>query len=99
MQKCMKVPSGPLIFNNGDKLKMAFDVNKHRLVPKHSKLSESDKKKLLEEYKINVFSLPKIIQEDPTIIKLNAKMGDVIKIERDSKTAGTTSYYRVVIES
>ena len=78
---------------------MAFDVNKHLLIPKHSKLNESDKKKLLDEYKIDVFSLPKITTEDPAIAKFNAKVGDVIKIERDSKTAGTTSYYRVVVES
>ncbi|MBT3814676.1 DNA-directed RNA polymerase subunit H [Candidatus Woesearchaeota archaeon] len=78
---------------------MTLDGNKHLLIPKHSKLNESDKKKLLEEYKINVFSLPKITSEDPAIVKFNAKVGDVIKIERDSKTAGTTSYYRVVVES
>jgi len=78
---------------------MAFDVNKHLLIPKHSKLSESDKKKLLDEYKIGVFSLPKIAIEDPAIAKFNVKVGDVIKIERDSKTAGATSYYRVVVES
>lgn len=78
---------------------MAFDVNKHLLVPKHSKLSDSEKKKLLEKYHLDVFSLPKIMVNDPAIAKLNAKAGDVIKIERESQTAGTSTYYRVVTEN
>lgn len=77
---------------------MAFDVSKHILVPKHSKLSDSEKNKLLEKYNINVLELPKILKEDPAIAKLDVKVGDVIKIERKSKTAGTSDYYRVVIE-
>lgn len=78
---------------------MAFDINKHFLVPKHTKISEAEKKKLLETYNINFTALPKILKDDPAIAKLNLKAGDVVKIERESKTAGNTVYYRVVIES
>ena len=77
---------------------MVFDVNKHFLVPKHSKASEAEVKKLFEKYHINSISLPKILREDPAIIKLNLTAGDIVKIERNSKTAGKTIYYRVVIE-
>jgi DNA-directed RNA polymerase subunit H (RpoH/RPB5) len=77
---------------------MAFDVNKHELVPKHSKLNESEKKKLFEDYNIDFKSLPKILKSDSAIEKLGVKAGDIIKIERDSKTAGTTIYYRLVLE-
>jgi DNA-directed RNA polymerase subunit H (RpoH/RPB5) len=77
---------------------MTFEVNKHILVPKHSKLNDSEKKKLLEEHHIEIKSLPKILKDDPAIEKLGVKAGDVIKIERKSITAGTAIYYRVVIE-
>jgi DNA-directed RNA polymerase subunit H (RpoH/RPB5) len=77
---------------------MTFEVNKHILVPKHSKLNDSEKKKLLEEHHIEIKSLPKILKDDPAIEKLGIKAGDVIKIERKSITAGTAIYYRVVIE-
>ena len=77
---------------------MTFDITKHRLVPKHVKLSDSEKKKLFGDYHIDIKGLPRILKEDSAIAKLNAKPGDIIKIERASKTAGTTFYYRVVIE-
>jgi DNA-directed RNA polymerase subunit H len=77
---------------------MAFDVNKHRLVPKHSKLNDSEVKKLCENYHIKVKDLPRILKDDSGIIKLNVKSGDIVKVERVSRTAGVTTYYRVVID-
>ncbi len=75
---------------------MTFDVTKHFLVPKHQKLSEAEAKKVLERYAVDLQSLPKILKDDPVIAKLSVKGGDIIKIERSSKTAGTSVYYRVV---
>jgi len=75
---------------------MAFDVNKHYLVPKHSKASDSEKQELFKKYGISERDLPKITVRDPTIAKLNVKEGDVIKIERPSPTAGIAVYYRAV---
>tara|TARA_Y100000310_G_scaffold340474_1_gene436381 strand:+ start:160 stop:396 length:237 start_codon:yes stop_codon:yes gene_type:complete len=77
---------------------MAFDVNKHSLVPKHTKVSDSEKNKILEKFGIKVNGLPKIGLNDSAIAKFTPKIGDVIKIERASKTAGVTIYYRVVVE-
>jgi DNA-directed RNA polymerase subunit H len=76
---------------------MTVDITKHQLVPKHSVLADSKKEKLFKEFNISSRQLPKIIVDDPAIIKLDAKAGDVILIERDSKTSGVTKYYRVVI--
>jgi len=76
---------------------MTFNITKHKLVPKHSKLSESEKEKVLEAYGITIKQLPKISKEDPAIKSFDVKNGDIIKIERPSKTAGTAIYYRVVI--
>jgi len=77
---------------------MPSDTNKHFLVPKHSKASDAEVKKILEKFSINSVDLPKILKDDPAVAKLNLKSGDVVKIERDSKTAGQTIYYRVVID-
>ena len=50
-----------------------------------------------EKYNLSLNDLPKILSTDPAIEKLNAKESDVIKIIRDSPTAGKSIYYRVVI--
>ena len=68
-------------------MKKKFKVDKHILIPKHSKLTDSQKEKLLEKYNISVKELPRILKTDPAIISLNAKPGDVIKITRKSQTA------------
>ena len=74
-----------------------FDATKHMLVPKHTKLSDKEKEKLFEQYKITEFNLPKILQTDPAIKTLDVNPDDVIKIERASLTADKTVYYRVVV--
>ena len=76
---------------------MATDMTHHTLVPKHTKISESEKEKLLEKYTTSTKELPKIIITDPALTKLNVKEGDIIKVERKSKTAGISFYYRVVM--
>ena len=73
-------------------------VDMHELVPKHTKLNDSEKKKVLEKYNVSANALPRISKDDPAIEKLNVKPGDVIKIERISETAGIAMYYRVVVE-
>ena len=72
------------------------NISGHILIPKHTKLSEKDKKGLFEKYKITFKELPKISPNDPAINDLELKQGDVIKIERKSQTAGNTVFYRSV---
>jgi len=72
-------------------------VGKHELIPKHSKISDKEKKQLIEKYNINSLKeLPKIIKNDPGLQGLNAKVGDIIKIIRQCPT-GEHHYYRVVV--
>jgi DNA-directed RNA polymerase subunit H len=75
----------------------AFEPKKHSLVPQHSKLTEAEKKQLFEKYNISIKELPKISKKDAGIEKLNVKEGDIIRIERESPTAGKTVYYRGVV--
>jgi len=72
-------------------------LKKHVLVPEHSKLSEKDKKKLLEKYNITPQNLPKILSTDAAIHSLKVNPGDIIKIIRNSPTAGRSVFYRCVI--
>ncbi|MEM4703310.1 MAG: DNA-directed RNA polymerase subunit RpoH/Rpb5 C-terminal domain-containing protein [Candidatus Pacearchaeota archaeon] len=67
----------------------------HVLQPKHSLLKPEEAEKLFSELNINKFQLPKITKHDPALPK-EAKIGDVVKIERkvgDKKTV----FYRVVV--
>ena len=76
-----------------------MDVSTHILVPKHVKLSEEEKKELLEEYNISLKQLPKITKSDPAIEHMETETGDVIKIIRKSPARGEINYYRVVINA
>lgn len=69
----------------------------HELVPEHIKLSENEKKELLQKYNVVEKQLPFIFSSDSALIELNAKPGDVIKILRKSPTKGVAEYFRVVI--
>lgn len=74
-----------------------FEVTKHELVPKHSKLSEKEAKELFEKYSIELQNLPRIFKNDPAIIDLDVKDGDIVKVSRKSPTAGVTVFYRRVV--
>lgn len=74
-----------------------IDVTGHMYVPKHTLMSEEDVEKLLVTLGIEKMQLPKIKKRDTALRGLKAKYGDVVKISRESRTAGKTNYYRVVI--
>lgn len=74
-----------------------FKIEEHILVPKHSKINEKEKKELLEKYNITPKELPKILKKDPLAKELDAKVGDIIKIVRNSPTAGESVFYRCVV--
>jgi len=78
--------------------KTNLNVNKHILVPSHKIISEKEKEQLFKKYNVTIKELPKILIEDPAIIHLKPKMGDIVKIERESPTAGKISFYRGVIK-
>ncbi|MHC1635869.1 MAG: DNA-directed RNA polymerase subunit H [Candidatus Methanospirareceae archaeon] len=80
------------------KKKAKFTILEHELVPKHEIMSEEEVKKLLDLYKINKEQLPKIKSSDPVIKEIGARVGDVVKITRRSRTAGKFLFYRYVIE-
>jgi DNA-directed RNA polymerase subunit H len=74
-----------------------FDVRMHSLVPKHAKLSQKEKDELLSRYRLDLGQLPRISKDDSAIQAMGLKAGDVVKIIRQSPTAGEVLYYRVVV--
>jgi len=76
--------------------KAKIDISKHILIPKHTKLSEKDKKELFDKYNLTVKELPKILLTDPAIANLDLKPSDVVKITRKSPTSNETIFYRRV---
>nr|AIF00806.1 DNA-directed RNA polymerase subunit H (rpoH) [uncultured marine group II/III euryarchaeote KM3_139_C07] len=78
-------------------MKAKFDVKKHVLVPEQKKLNDKEKAALLEKYYISINNLPRILTKDKAISDLKVKEGDVIKVTRQSSTAGVIEFYRVVV--
>ena len=70
----------------------------HELIPEHEKLSEREASALMKKYNLTLREIPKILVSDPAIAHLDPKEGDVIVVERNSRTAGETVYYRGVVK-
>jgi len=79
---------------------LAFDLKKileHEMVPKHEVLSKKESEELLKKYGITSDNLPKINENDPVVQVVKAKKGDVLRIIRQSPTAGEAVYFRLVV--
>ena len=73
-------------------------VPDHVYVPKHEIILKSEAEEVLKKYNCKPTELPLIYVTDPAIKLLGVKPGDMIKITRNSPTAGTSLYYRYVVE-
>jgi len=70
----------------------------HIYVPKHEIMTINEAEDVLEKYHCKATELPLIFSDDPAILQLGVKPGDMIKITRKSATAGESFYYRYVVE-
>ena len=73
-------------------------VPDHVYVPKHEIMDLKESKKVLKEFNCQPTELPLIFVTDPAILGLGVKPGDMIRITRESQTAGQSTYYRYVVE-
>ncbi|MEW6222437.1 MAG: DNA-directed RNA polymerase subunit H [Candidatus Hadarchaeota archaeon] len=73
-------------------------VLRHVLVPKHEVLSKEESEELLKKYSLLPAQLPFIKNTDPAAAAVGANLGDIVKITRDSPTAGKAVTYRYVVE-
>jgi len=79
------------------RFKLTAEIQSHSLVPSHEILDEEAGKAVLMQYGVDRSKLPKIRKDDPALPE-GGKIGDIIKITRNSPTAGVSLYYRVVVE-
>ncbi len=75
---------------------MKFDILQHSNVPKHEILSDSEISNIFKDVEYEIKQLPKIKSDDPVVKAIGAKRGDILKITRESQTAGTFITYRLV---
>jgi DNA-directed RNA polymerase subunit H len=75
-----------------------FSLLDHELIPKHEIMVEDELKSVLNQYQIEKEQLPKLKVSDPVALEIGASVGDVVKITRNSQTAGEAIYYRLVID-
>jgi DNA-directed RNA polymerase subunit H (RpoH/RPB5) len=75
----------------------AFKIFDHDFVSKHELLTQEEKEKFLVESKIQAYQLPRINSSDPAIIAIGGNPGDIVRVIRNSKTAGKYESFRYVI--
>ena len=78
--------------------KIPILVPNHVYVPKHEIMPKKEAEEILQKFNCKLTELPLIFVNDPAIIGLGVKPGDMIKITRKSSTAGNSLYYRYVVE-
>jgi len=61
-------------------------------------MAKEDAQQVLQKFNCQPTELPLIFANDPAILGLGVKPGDMIKITRKSATAGEAVYYRYVVE-
>lgn len=82
------------LFNHSE---LSLNITKHKLVPKHEIMSKLEKDTFIKQNNFKLQNLPRILISDPIIKFIYGVKGDLIKITRQSETAGSTLYYRVVV--
>ena len=75
-----------------------FNVLNHELVPHHEVVSPDDAKAILARYQVSEDQLPKILATDPAARACGARSGDIVRVIRQSPTAGSAVAYRFVVE-
>lgn len=78
---------------------LRFNPLNHALVPMHELVPDEDVPSILEKYSIVKEQLPKIKSTDPAVMVTGAEPGQLVKITRDSPTAGKHVAFRLVVHS
>ncbi len=66
------------------------------LVPKHEIMTEEEISEEFSDVDYNFKDLPKIKADDPVVEEIGAEPGNVLRITRESQTAGVFVTYRIV---
>ena len=74
-----------------------MDITDHHLVPDHSVLTERQKQALLKRTRAKEDQLPRIMPTDPIARIYGLEYGQVLKVVRNSETAGRYVSYRIML--
>ena len=76
--------------------RLQFNILNHQYVPPHTILSKEESDEMMKKYNIaDKSQLPDISRYDPVALAIGMRPGDVCKIDRASKSAVHSTYYRV----
>jgi len=75
----------------------SFKIFDHDFVSKHELLTSDEREQILDEYKMQPYQLPRIRASDPAVIAVGGNPGDIVKVIRNSVTAGKYVAYRYVV--
>ena len=76
--------------------RLQFNILEHTYVPKHTILTDAETQQMMAKYNIaHPDMLPNISRYDPVAMAMGMRPGQVCRIDRFSKTAVSTPYYRI----
>jgi DNA-directed RNA polymerase subunit H (RpoH/RPB5) len=79
--------------------RLQFNILNHQYVPPHTILSSEELTEMMKKYNVGDKSqLPDISRYDPVALAIGMRPGDVCKIDRASKSAIHSTYYRVCVQ-
>ena len=76
-----------------------FQISTHFLIPKHELLTREEAEQVVVRYSATPGQFPYILSTDPVAKEIGAKPGDFVRVTRKSDTAGSSTYYRYVVEA
>jgi len=77
--------------------RLQFNILDHTLVPKHKVISKMELEEVKKRYNITENLFPEISRFDPVSLAIGIRPGEVCKIDRPSKTAIKSIYYRICV--
>ena len=79
--------------------RLQFNILNHQYVPPHTILSKEELDEMMKKYNVaDKSQLPDISRYDPVALAIGMRPGDVCKIDRPSKSAIHSTYYRVCVQ-
>jgi DNA-directed RNA polymerase subunit H (RpoH/RPB5) len=76
--------------------RLQFNILNHQYVPRHTILNDDEVGEMMKKYNVMEKSqLPDISRYDPVALAIGMRPGEVCRIDRPSKSAISSPYYRV----